>query len=748
MSAFARPSACTSGWGTPHENRSIAGQPLSIAGVDFPQGIGTHAVAEIIYPVAGRYRWLTCYAGIAPEAGKGTVTVQVWGDGRKLFETPVLHAGDEPFYLSVPIAGVASLRLVGTDGHDGIGDDHLNLCYLRLAVGDAKPAPEIKLAADDKPPIALRPRLVTPGRPPEFSTAGFHTVSGSPRTVLDFNPGWRFTKGDIGTASASDFDDHAWQGVDCPHGLEILSENASGGRNYQGPAWYRKRFSVDPVLAGKRVVLYFSGVMGVCRVWLNGVQIAEHFGGYLPFAADLTGKLKAGRDNVLAVYANNADDTSYPPGHAQNGLDFAYLGGIYRDVALIVTGPLAVTLPELVPGIASGGVMVATTALDHGNASLEIRTHIGNAGTAARAGIIRTTLIDAAGRHVAVGEQPFQLAAGATVQAVQAMTVPTAHCWHPDDPYLHDLLTEVVVDGVVVDSLITRFGIRIFSLHGSEGLFVNGAYVGHPLSGVNRHQDYAYVGNALPDSGQWRDAVILREGGSMVVRAAHYPLSPAFMDACDALGLLITVANPGWQFYNAANPLFAVRLRDDARVMARRDRNRPSVLLWETAINETPEQPIAMVRELGRIVHEEIPFPGVFTVADSDLAKPAGLDVGYYGTTHPGGTTFAREYGDGGEVENFWSQNAATRVKREWGESAMLGQAEIRARDLPGVFGASRQNMGATLWCGIDHQRGYHPDPFWGGLLDVFRVPRYSYSLFQSQYDASFTLPGIETGPR
>ena len=117
------------------------------------------------------------------------------------------------------------------------------------------------------------------------------------------------------------------------------------------------------------------------------------------------------------------------------------------------------------------------------------------------------------------------------------MSATNAHFWHPDDPYLYYIRTEVREQGKLLDSLRTRFGIRLFEMRGQEGLFVNHQPFRPELNGVNRHQDYAYVGNALPNSGQWRDAKLLREGGCNIVRAAHYPPDPAFMDACDELGL-------------------------------------------------------------------------------------------------------------------------------------------------------------------------------------------------------------------
>lgn len=585
---------------------------------------------------------------------------------------------------------------------------------------------------------------------PRYSTAGFYGIAGSRRQVYNFNPGWRFLKGDAEGASAYGFDDAGWEGAALPHGLEVLGENASGMRNYLGVAWYRKRFAVPDSAKEneKRLVVHFEAVMGKADVWVNGKLVASHLGGYLPFAADISRLVyRDGRDNVIAVRADNSDDPSYPPGKPQEHLDFSYLGGIYRDAYLIETDPLHVTHGVLSDTVAGGGVFVGVRSLSGNDADLEARTEIANEDRRSRRFTLRTALENADGDELFVHEEIAELAPGESRSFVQRIAAREARLWHPDDPYLHYVRTEVMDDGAIVDGLRTRFGIRLFEMRGDEGFYVNHRPIGHKLSGVNRHQDYAYVGNALPNSGQWRDAVLLREGGSNVVRAAHYPLSSAFMDACDELGLLVTVANPGWQFHNHDDPMFERRVVEDTRAMVRRDRNRPAVLLWETALNETDDQPIPMLEEMHRVVHEEFPFPGAFTCADVDHAKLAGLDFYYHGSLEDDKCSLTREYGDGGEVDNFYSQNAMTRVKREWGEQAMLNQAMVRARDLNEIYATPPKRIGATVWCGIDHQRGYHPDPFYGGLLDLYRLPRYSYALFQSQYAPDFKLSGIRTGP-
>jgi beta-galactosidase len=718
-------SSITQGWRQTLNNLSVSGRPLSIAGRRFERGLGTHAPGEMIFKLDQPHRRFTAFVGVDDGGdARGSVVFQVWLDGKKAFDSGVMRHGEAAKEVDLDLTGVAELRLVVTDAGDGPGGDHADWAG----------------AAIDS--------IVPPKPVPQFSTAGFFAIPDSPRSVLDFNPGWRFLKTDAAGAERPDFDDSTWEAASLPHSLEVLGANESGGRNYQGPAWYRKRFQVAAPAAGGRVVVYFEAVMGKCAVWVNGRQIAEHFGGYLPFAADITDKiLPGGGANVIAVRADNSDDPAYPPGKRQSDLDFTYLGGIYRDVYLIETGPVHVTLPESSRTTAGGGVFIGVKDVDGSNASLEVRTEIANESPVKQQLALRSVLETADGREVARAEQPIELAPGAAQEVIQPLEAESVRLWHPDDPYLHFLRTEVVVDGRICDSLRTRFGIRLFEMRGQAGFYVNKQFIGGKLNGVNRHQDYPYIGNALPNSGQWRDVKLLREGGVNVIRAAHYPQDPAFYDACDELGMLVTTANPGWQFFNTRDPVFEQRVYQDTRNLVRRDRNHPSILLWETALNETPDQPARMLSEMHRLAHAEYPFPGMFTVTDVDEAKRAGLDFYYHGGFNEPKNSFTREYGDGGEVDNFYSHNATVRVKREWGEGPLLMQAAIRAHDLEDVFSTPPIRIGAALWCGIDHQRGYHPDPFWGGLLDEFRIPRYSYELFKSQYAPGCKLPGIATGP-
>ena len=155
------------------------------------------------------------------------------------------------------------------------------------------------------------------------------------REVYSMNPAWRFHKGPVKGAEVVNFNDHNWSIVSLPNGIEYLPTEASGCINYQGEIWYRKHFKLDKKLQGKKLFLHFEAIMGKSKIFVNGKLSKEHFGGYLPIVVDVTDALYSDRDNVIAVWADNSNDPTYPPGKPQESLDFTYFGGIYRDCWLI-----------------------------------------------------------------------------------------------------------------------------------------------------------------------------------------------------------------------------------------------------------------------------------------------------------------------------------------------------------------------------------------------------------------------------
>ena len=213
------------------------------------------------------------------------------------------------------------------------------------------------------------------------SVAGLFPLEGSGRTVWNFNNGWRFHLGDVPEANRIDYNDHAWEVVSTPHTVQLMPAEASGCRNYQGVAWYRKRFVMPAQTAGKDVTLHFEAIMGKQVVYVNGREVKRHEGGYLPITISLTKLgLTAGDDVLVAVMADNSDDKSFPPGKPQMTLDFAYHGGIYRDVWLIAKGMVHITDAIEANRVAGGGIFVHCENISSEKAVVCVNTEVANTG--------------------------------------------------------------------------------------------------------------------------------------------------------------------------------------------------------------------------------------------------------------------------------------------------------------------------------------------------------------------------------
>lgn len=592
---------------------------------------------------------------------------------------------------------------------------------------------------------------------PEFSTAGFYQLENTGREVFSMNVAWRFKKGVVDNAHEANYDDNDWEVVALPHGIDYLPLDASGCINYQGEVWYRKHFTPDPLLKGKKLFLHFEAIMGKSKVWVNGQLVKEHFGGFLPAIVDISSCIDWKGDNVIAVLADNSNDRLYPPGKPQEVLDFAYFGGIYRDCWLVAHNNVFITDANYENEVAGGGLLIAFKKVTEEQTEVTLKAHIRNALKKDFKGILEYELINKQGQIVANTSAHIKVNQHAANSYSQNLVVRNPQLWSPDHPYLYDLVVKVKdANSQIVDGYRKRIGIRSIEFKGDKGFWLNGKPYPTPLMGANRHQDFAILGNALSNSLHWRDAKKLRDVGLKVIRNAHYPQDPAFMDACDELGLFVIVNTPGWQFWNT-EPVFEQRVYNDIRNMVRRDRNHPSVWLWEPILNET-SYPDYFAKNTREIVDEEFPYPGCYSASDSHAKGSEFFDVQF---KHPYSsdsrhndshiTYFTREWGD--NVDDWNSHNSTSRVNKAWGEQAMLIQAqhyakpEFRFSCYDAFYRTTPQHVGGCLWHAFDHQRGYHPDPFYGGLMDAYRQPKYSYELFKAQRSPNPSDIISETGP-
>ena len=566
------------------------------------------------------------------------------------------------------------------------------------------------------------------------------------RLDFNFNRDWQFYLPP--TAPTSLPSEALWEHVNLPHSVRLEPLNASGGRNYQGVCWYRKHFVLQKAWAHKVIQLQFQGAMQVADITLNGHHLLTHYGGYLPFTVDITKSAKFTGDNILTVRLNNSDNAEVPPGKPQGSLDFVYFGGLYRDVNLEVLNPVHISDPILANKVAGGGVFVTYPNVTRASATVSVQTEIENQSGAAATVSVVQTLTGPNGVIAGSASHDQITHPGVSQTVAQQIEVKNPKLWHPYHPYLYVLHTEVRVGNKTVDDQYTRLGIRTIRFDTDSGLYINGERFFS--LGANRHQDHPYVGYAVPDSDQYRDAKKLRDAGLTSYRS-HYPQSPAFMDACDELGILAIVSNPGWQF--TGDDLFKQRVYENARLMVRRDRNHPSAVLWEGQLNESDNNPTAAT--VYSAIHSEYPGDQCYTAGDANVAHTAtfhGWDVEYsYNTGQK--PLWTREWGDG--VDNWSDQQGSARVSRTWGETPMLVQAYTHLSRLDDIWkgndGPAGPNTGrlcgADLWAGIDCYRGYHTQPFYGGIMDLFRLPKFDYYMFQSQRPLDVNIPNVDCGP-
>jgi beta-galactosidase len=422
-------------------------------------------------------------------------------------------------------------------------------------------------------------------------------------------------------------------------------------------------------------------------------------------------------------------------------------------VELLAYSDLHITSPIVESGGELSGIMIRTERADSQCATIDVSVGVQNASLEVeRRCVLQFEIIERASGEI-VGSsisEAYSLSPAQSAGVSAQIEVENPKLWSVRTPHLYHVRVKILGDeGELVDSCIERFGIRRIQFTRKEGFILNG--VPMRLRGVNRHQEYPYVGYAVPANSQYREAIRIKEAGFDYVRLSHYPQSTSFLDACDELGIVVMNCIPGWQHQGGHE--FERACFDNARLMIRRDRNHPSICLWELSLNETDMTDVFM-ETMYAIGHEELPGDQMFTCGWMDR-----FDVYMQSRQHGNLNDWSNGekacvIAENGDWE-FYASNEGfsqsdgdglidselnSRKFRGDGDKGMLQQVD----NFMIAHNDNRNTPAAMdgLWAMFDYARGYHKLRAAVGVMDIFRLPKFSYYFFRSQRDS------IEKGHR
>ncbi|MCX2486166.1 beta-galactosidase GalA [Pedobacter sp. MR2016-24] len=577
---------------------------------------------------------------------------------------------------------------------------------------------------------------------------------------LNFDEGWRFSLGHAAdpakdfnykvanlfaksgkaeqTAISPVFDDTAWRKLNLPHdwaaGLPFAqSANADVLAHGYKPVgglfaatsigWYRKHFTVSKADSGQRFQVQFDGIFRDAEVWVNGIYLGRNASGYLGVSYDLTDNLIYGKDNVIAV---RVDATQYE--------GWFYEGaGIYRHVWLNQYDNIH--LPQ-------DGIFIHADIEDQ-KARVTVESTVQNLGQQPGKIQLYSYITDRNGRKVsAAAVQHLDLAVNAKGQTKQVINLDQPKRWSLEDPYLYKVVTLLKSGTKVLDSTVTRYGIRTIHMDPVKGFFLNGKHI--KIQGTNNHQDHAGLGSALPDEMQYYRISLLKQMGCNAYRASHHAPTPELLAACDSLGMLVLdeqrLLNSGAEYLSQLERLI------------KRDRNHPSIFLWSIGNEEGLLQTSSVGKRIAQTLlakqHELDPYrtstyaadlPNVFNGVN-EVIPVRGFNyrqfaVADYHKDHPDQPLIGTEMGSTVTTRGIYVKDSIAGYVPDQDITAPWWAS--KAEEWWTLAAENDFWQGGFIWTGFDY-RG-EPTPYeWPninshfGVMDVCGFPKNIYYYYQS----------------
>ncbi len=558
------------------------------------------------------------------------------------------------------------------------------------------------------------------------------------RAILPINRKWRYHPSKVEGAESPDFDDAKFDRVTIPHTNVQLPWHSFDDKDYEFVSTYRRRFKFPRQAEGKRVFVDFEGVMTASTVWINGARLGDYRGGFTPFSFEITKHLRKDGDNVLVVQVDSTERADIPPFGYE--IDYMTFGGIYREVSLrivpsayidnifaepkdVLSGSPSLDVACFLAGDPSAkGALSIEAELRDGDTVIAKATH---AVDRAAMGTGRDTSLDPYNdAAVYAGMQTLKDPARNVVSLPHLANI---QLWDLRSPKLYSVHVRLLQSGHMIDEDTRRIGFReaTFTDHGFS---LNGKIV--KLRGLDRHQTFPFVGQAMPARPQRKDADILRTGlHCNIVRTSHYPQSRHFLDRCDEIGLLVLEEIPGWQ--HIGDESWKQVAIDNVGRMIRRDWNHPSIILWGVRINESQDDhdfytrtnalahALDDSRQTGgiRYLYNSDFLEDVFTMNDFGFPlkppnHPRYLNTEFVGHTFPTKTT---------------------------DDDERLREHTLRHARIHNQLASNPQYAGGIGWCAFDYNThsnfGSGDRICYHGVTDIFREPKPAAGFYKSQCD-------------
>ena len=538
----------------------------------------------------------------------------------------------------------------------------------------------------------------------------------SGRITLPINRNWRFSPAANAAARERGFDDSGFTRVTVPHTNLCVPWHSFDEKSYEFVSTYRRRFRLPAAASGRRVFVDFEGVMTASTVWLNGVRLGEYKGGFTPFSFELTPHVDFDRDNSLVVEVDSSERADIPP--FGNEVDYLTFGGIYREASLRIVSPTYIE-----------NIFAQPKAVLSGKPTLEVQCFLASDLKSSGAGLsLEASLYD--GERLLAKTTQDVLGwsdEGPRAQMLRLDNLGAIELWNLRSPKLYRVEVRLLRGTALLDNTSTRIGFREARFT-PQGFSLNGTVI--KLRGLDRHQTFPWVGQAMPGRVQRRDAIILRKNlHCNIVRTSHYPQSRHFLDACDEIGLLVLEEIPGWQ--HIGDQAWQDIAVDNVSRMVRRDWNHPSIILWGVRINESRDNHDFYTRT-NAVAHQLDPtrqtggiryfqssefLEDVFTMNDFGWPlkppnHPLYLNTEFVGHTYPTKT-----------IDN---------IER-------LREHTIRHARVHDQLASNAQYAGGIGWCAFDYNThsnfGSGDRICYHGVTDIFREPKPAAGFYRSQCD-------------